>query len=232
MAYASLLASLADATRTLCPNVYSRPFDYARDLETKTGLALVEPALSALRLRASLDPVIEALRRIHRAVAPRFPEPSWPDVMRSSTRFEYRYFLSREELEFRVAAALEMARRGNEPNGVFYLRLLAYSIARIPPVHRHAFECEDASFLRPARAFRAELEELLPEIVSDLALVLAGEPPRELVPPALEVVLSLRSQVLTFLESNGVPLSGLREWVPHRNPSLASFQEGSSHVQD
>jgi hypothetical protein len=232
MAYASLLAALADAARLLCPNVYSRPFDYAPELESRTGLNLVEPARAALRLGGSVLSMVEPLRRIHREVASGCPEPSWPEAMRCSTRWEYRYFLSREELELRIAAASEMARRGNEPNGIFYLRLHAYSVARIPAVRRHALAGEDASFLRPRHSLRAELEETLPGIVPDLALVLASAPPPEAVAPALRTVLALRSDVVAFIERNGIPLSGAREWAPHRHPSSTSREEGSFHVQD
>ncbi len=232
MAYAALLAAIGDATRTLCPNVYTRPFDYTRRLEELTGLRLVEPYLAALRLRVTLDNAVEALRRVHHVVAARFPEPTWPDAIRNSTRHEYRYFLERQEVEWRIAAAQEMARRGNAANGVFYLRLLAYSLARIPSVHRHALAAEDASFLRPLRAMLPELSALCPEIVADLSLVLGNGASVEHVRSALEAVLTLRSDTVGLLESSAVPLSGLREWAPFQKKSSVTSKEASAHVQD
>src|SRR4029077_18351750 len=38
VAYAACVAAIADAAGVLCPNVYSRPFDYARPLGGATGL--------------------------------------------------------------------------------------------------------------------------------------------------------------------------------------------------
>ncbi len=231
MAYAALIAALGDATRTLCPNVYSRPFDYAPHLEERTRLSLVGPFLSALHLRVALDDVVEALWRIHRVVADRFPEPPWKENVRSSTRYEYRYFLSREEVAWRVAAASEMARRGGLANAVFYLRLLAYSLGRIPSVYRHALEGEDASFLRPRRAMGPELRSLCPEIVDDLALVLGDEATPEHVSQALEEILRLKAETLLYLESRGISPPGLREWRPFQSDTQA-LKEGLAHVQD
>jgi hypothetical protein len=233
MAYAALVATLGDATRTLCPNVYSRPFDYAPRLEGLTGLGLVEPYLSALRLRPALSDLVDALRRVHHVVATRFPEPSWPDVVGSSTRYEYRYFLASQEVEWRIAAASEMARRGNAANAVFYLRLLAYSLARAPSVRRHALAGEDASFLRPRRAILPELSHLCPEIVPDLSLILGNGAAVEHVRSALELILGLRSEVLTLLESRALPLPPLREWAPfQKKSSVNSKEEDPIHDQD
>ncbi len=214
MAYAALIAALGDSTRTLCPNVYTRPFDYAPGLEDLTRLRLVGPFLSALRLEVELGRVIDALWRVHRVVSSRFPEPSWPDAVRSSTRYEYRYFLNREEAAWRIAAASEMARRGSPANAVFYLRLLAYSLARIPSVHRHALEGEDASFLRPRHAMGPELRALCPEILADLGLILGDEATPAQVSRTLEDILRLKAETLLHLESRGISPPALREWSP------------------
>jgi hypothetical protein len=221
MAYAALVAALGDATRTLCPNVYTRPFDYASRLEELTHLSLVEPFLPALHLRVPLDDVIDALWRVHRVVADRFPEPSWSENIRQSTRYEYRYFLAREEVGWRVAAASEMARRGSPASALFYLRLLAYSLARVPSVHRHALDGEDASFLRPRRAIGPQLRALCPEIMTDLGLVLGDDATGEQVGQALEKILRLKAETLLHLESRGIRPPGLRDWSPfHPAPRL------------
>lgn len=133
MAYAACLAALADAARTYAPNLYTRPFDYVPPLEAKTGLDLTSEAVPGLGLEDDVEAIAAALLRLHGVLAARFPEPAWPSTMRASTRAEYRYFLDRREIAWRIEVAREMARRGNARNGVFYLRLLAY-LKRPAPV--------------------------------------------------------------------------------------------------
>lgn len=216
IAYAACLAALADGARSLCPNVYSRPFDYTDALERRTGLSLTTPYVAALRLQenpAAVDPV---LRRIQAVVSARFPEPAWPSGAKGSTRSEYRYFGAPAETEFRIEAAGEMSRRGRPANALFYLRLMGYALARIPGVHDDSSRGETPAFLRPPRAVRPELEALCPEIVPDLALVLAGPEALDVaeVRHSLGALTALRRQTLAFLESRDIVLPSLREWVP------------------
>jgi len=215
VAYAACLAAIADATRTLCPNVYSRPFDYTGPLEERTGLDLTRPYVEALRLGGDPGDLVPTLWRIH-AVVSRFPEPEWPAGAKGSTRYEYRYFGARAELEWRIRAAAEMSRRGRPANGVFYLRLMAYALARIPSVHADSTRGETPAFLRPPRQVRPELEALCPELVSDLALVLGGADPLDEVDvkSSLGALSTLRRQTLAFLESRDIVLPSLPEWVP------------------
>jgi len=215
VAYAACLAVIADATRTLSPNVYSRPLDYTRSLEQLTGLSLTEPYVEMLRLGQEPETLVPALRRLHASVS-RFPEPAWPAGAKSSTRYEYRYFGARPELEWRIRAAAEMSRRGNPANGVFYLRLMAYALARIPGVHADSMRGETPAFLRPPRAIRAELEALCPEVVGDLGFILGGPEPPDVaqVKQALGALSALRRQALAFVHSRGIVLPSLRDWVP------------------
>ena len=231
MAYAACLAALADASRVYSPNLYTRPLDYAPRLEAETGLDLMETPVAALRLDAEIEPLAEALQRVRRVLEDRFPEPAWPDAMRLSTRYEYRYFLAPGEVAWRIEAAREMARRGNAPNGVFYLRLLAYSLARVPSVHRHALAGEDASFLRPRHALGRELRALCPEIADDLGLALGNGATVSEVTHALEAVKRLESETVAFVEARGLPLVGLRDWVPHQENTEAPKRK-EQHVQD
>jgi hypothetical protein len=222
VAYAACLAVIADATRTLSPNVYSRPLDYARPLEKLSGLSLTEPYVALLRLGCEPEAFVPALRRLH-AVVSRFPEPAWPAGAKSSTRYEYRYFAAREELDWRIRAAAEMSRRGNAANGVFYLRLMAYALARIPSVHVDSMRGETPAFLRPPRAIRAELEALCPEVVGDLGFILGGPEPLDVahVKQALEALSTLRRQTLAFISSQKIVVPSLRDWIPFEANSSA-----------
>jgi hypothetical protein len=213
--HAACLAAMADGLRRFCPNVYTRPFEYCRELERLCGVELVGPFVEALHLGVEPRELIAPLKRVHATVAGRFPEPEWPANMRHGTRYEYRYFGSAEELRWRVGVAEEMARRGDGPAAVFYLRFWAYSLARLPMVYQRANEGIDVSFMRPERAVRAELEKHCPEILDDLAAVLA--PPRLTAPDVsrgLEMLSERRAETLSLLNSCGVELPGLRTWQP------------------
>jgi len=219
MAHAACLAAILDGAGRLCPNVYTRPIAHLEAAEEESGLALGHDVATALHLDVDPASLVPALRRIHETVSRRFPEPSWPRSMRIMTRHEYRYFLARDELEWRIAAAKEMARRGDGREAVFYLRFWAYALLRVPMVHRRALEGIDVSFVRPSRAVRPELERLCPEIVDDLADVLGG---RHLgasdVDRALEHLLRLRERTLHGLRARGLEPKDLRPWEPYRPP--------------
>ena len=154
---------------------------------------------------------------MHAVISERFPEPQWPAAMRQMTRFEYRYFSSAEELEWRLAVAEEMISRGSPPAAVFYLRFWAYVLARVPMVHQRAREGVDVSFVRPSKAIRPELERLCPEVLRDLSSVLGGD--RELgrddLSRSLEHLDRLRHRTLALLAARGFQLDGLRQWRPY-----------------
>jgi hypothetical protein len=235
MAAAACLAALADALRSFCPNVYTRPFDYTRRLESASGIGL-RRLVSTLRLDTDPDALAPILRRVHRLVTARFPEPAWPADAHDATRAEFRYFSAERELEFRLQAAAEMARRGCAPNGVFYLRLLGYALGRIPGVHDDSARGETPGFLRPPRAVLPGLQRLCPEIVGDLSSILAGPEPLgsgEL-KQALHEVTTLRREVATFVQDRGIVLPALREWVPYAAPPGrdAHPEKESTRVQD
>ena len=216
MAWCACLAALADATRTLCPNVYTRPFDYTGRLEELTGVSVASPMAARLRLHGDPAAVVPVLRRLQRTVTGRFPEPAWPAATPASARAEYRYFGSERETEFRVRAAGEMSQGGRAPNGLFYLRLLAYALSRIPSVHDDSVRGESTGFLRPPRAVLPDLRRLCPEIIDDLTFILAGAEPvgADDVQRALDDLTVLRLRALAFIEAAGVALPELREWTP------------------
>jgi hypothetical protein len=231
MAHAACLAAILDGARAFCPNVYTRPFDHLQRAEDETQHPLEHRLIEALHLDVDPRPLAAGLRRIYETVSRRFPEPVWPDRMRRLTRYEYRYFSSRGELEWRIGVAEEMSRQGLRPAAVFYLRFWAYALARLPMVHQRALDGIDVSFVRPSRAVRPELEHLCPEILDDLSRILGTEEQPEIgqVERSLSLLYDLRRQTLDFLRTRGLDLTEARDWRPYEAPS--STQEARSQLQ-
>ncbi len=220
VAFAACLASMCDGIRHLCPNIYTRPSDYVKILTQHHYPLLEKSYIETLRLDGDMHAIIESLRRIYTVVAQQFPEPCWPSEMRQTTRYEYRYFSDRRELDWRISVAYELVARGNAPAAIFYLRFWAYSLARIPMVYQRAQEGCDVSFMRPARAVRPDLEQHCPEILDDLTRIWGGMLPISVgeVTHSLDRLLSLRKNTLAFLKNTGITLKNLRDWRPHRPP--------------
>lgn len=223
MASAACVATILDGARAFCPNVYTRPFDYVHRAEAETQLRLEDFLIEALHLNVNTQPLAEGLRRIYEIVSKSFPEPVWPDSMRQLTRYEYRYFGSRIEMEWRISVAEEMSRRGSYPAAVFYLRFWAYAVARLPMVHQRALEGVDVSFVRPSRAARPDLERLCPEILDDLTLILCGDDRLTTgnVTDSLNMLFDIRRQALEFLDTKELRFPELRAWRPYEVPQRA-----------
>jgi hypothetical protein len=216
--------AILDGMRRLCPNVYTRPFDYLDDVGRTMRLDLRTRWIRGLHLDVDLLQIILELRRVHAMVAGGFPEPQWPEGTRAGTRCEYRYWLSKEELEWRIRAAQEMARRGENAGAVFYLRFSAYATARLPMVHARAGEGRDVSFLRPEQAVMPELRRLVPEIIGDLESIFAGS--RSFDGNGLKRSLGtldrFRGNTIHFLRSCGAPVPNLKDWIPCQQECLAT----------
>ena len=220
MAFAATLSAGVDGSRRLCPNLYTRPFDYLRELARTAGQDLVAMWTSALRVEADFAELTAAVRRIHAVIVSRFSEPSWPDAMRMGTRVEYRYWVHPGELEWRVSAASEMFRRGDAAAAIHYLRFYAYALARAPMVYARALEGRNVSYLRPERAVRPDLERLCPDILDDIDLALSGSlsPDRTLVEQALATLHVFKARIVETLHASGAPVPELEPWIPHRSP--------------
>jgi len=218
MAHAACLAAMLDGMRRLCPNVYTRPFDYLDEVEHQGRPHLRRQWIEALHLDADPMQLISSLRRIHAIIIAKFPEPNWPGSIRAGTRCEYRYWLSPEELDWRIRVAIEMARRGDSAAAIFYLRFCAYAIARIPMVHARTGEGRDVSFLRPEKAVLPDLQRLTPEIIKDLDLILAGARGLNVdaVKQSLSMLLILRDSTFAFLRECGAPVPELKPWEPYQ----------------
>jgi hypothetical protein len=216
MAYVACLAALCDGMHILCPNIYTRPFDWLRQVEERYPVQLERSFIRCLHLETDPLALIPPLRRIHQCVSSHFPEPAWPPSMRSATRSEYRYFLDQDELEWRIGVAEELVASKDPAAATYYLRFWSYALCRGPMVYRCAQESRDVSFMRPERAVRSALEADCPEILDDLSSILSGCPPVTVkdVKSSLEMVLEFRELTLGILETCGVKLGGLREWQP------------------
>jgi len=224
--HAACVAAIVDGHRQFCANVYTRPLAYCRQLEAQGCMQIVESFVQALFLDTDVESLIAPLRRMHRVVHERFPEPDWPSNMRQMTRYEYRYFGSGAELDWRISVAREMARCGNHADAVFYLRFWAYSLARLPMVYHRALEGIDVSFMRPECKVLPDLQQHCPEILEDLSAIL-GPPLLATtdINDSLGKLYELRELTLSFLKYHGIVLAGLRPWQP------ASFtSQNSCHV--
>ena len=65
MGHAACLAAALDGARRLCPNVYTRPFDYLDEAEVRLEYPLRRHWIEVLRLDADPGEMISRLRRIH-----------------------------------------------------------------------------------------------------------------------------------------------------------------------
>lgn len=218
MSHAACLAAALDGMRRLCPNVFTRPFDYLDEAERNIQPGLRSQWIEALHLDDDSFEVIASLKRLHAVISAKFPEPKWPASIRDGTRCEYRYWLSYEELDWRIRVALEMVRRGDSAAAIYYLRFCAYAVARIPMVHARAGEGRNVSFLRPEMAVLPELQRLVPEVIADLDRVLAGT--RGVHAGGVNETLStlgvFRDNTLAFLRSCGTPMPEMKVWEPYR----------------
>lgn len=214
IAWCSLIAARADAQGRLVPNVYTRPFDALESLGKDAGRLAEFPQWLAVA-PAELPRLVALTRRIHREVALRCPEPAWPDAYRADTRAEYRYYASARELEWRIDVALEMASIGQGTAAVLYLRFWAYSLARIPVVHRCVGLGESTSFGRPSRPMLGELQRSCPSILDDLREVLGGAGVgRDALMQALAEITVLRAATIEHIQRLGLPLLEPRPWRP------------------
>lgn len=215
MAHASCVAALADACGLACPNVFTRPFGHIQALERASGLSIKAPLVRSLRLTGDPAALIAPLRRLHRIVLDRYATPAWPAAMRQVTRAEYAYTLPAAELEWRIAAAQEMASQGQTEAAVYYLRFWAYSLARLPMVWHRAAEGQDIAFLRPERPVLPDLMAHSPDIATELASVLGAPLALGDVQSALDDLLQLRQTCAHLLQSLGLATLAEKTWQPH-----------------
>ena len=153
IARTACVAAACDALGVLCPNVYTRPHAYLAPIEA------ADPGFAAEfgdGLRGDVDPapLIAAVERLQDEAARACAEPEWFDGMRAATRYEYRYFATRDETAWRMAVVRGLMARGEREAALFALRFWACALACLPTVTARNREHMDVSYLRPARNVR------------------------------------------------------------------------------
>lgn len=222
MGHAACIAALADGLGLLCPNVYTRPTGTLREIDQRLGTSEAAGFANALHLDVDLTALVARLRQLHTALTARFPEPDWPASMREMTRWEYRYFAAKDELDWRIRAAEELAARGDTAGAVFYLRFHAYALARLPMVFDRARGGWDENFLRPSQRVGPDLARLCPDLTEGIAEVLGGPGlGRTEVEHALTHLQDLRARTLSCLASRGLHIPDLPGWHPFDAPATA-----------
>lgn len=232
MGHAACVAALADGLGLLCPNIYTRPTATLREIDQRLGHFETERFANALHLNVDLPELVGRLRALHGELKARFPEPDWPASMREMTRWEYRYFLAEDELEWRIRAAEELARRGDTPGAVFYLRFHAYALARLPMVSDRAHGGWDENFLRPSQRVGPALARLCPDLADDIAAVLGGpQLGHAEVECALSHLQDFRARTLSCLASRGLDLPEMPSWQPFEDQATPSPSKQPTHKE-
>jgi hypothetical protein len=225
IALVSCIVAECDANTAWCPNAYTRPYDALDILKSKTRIPF-EDALHALLDLDGVDPfrLAAPLQRIHARVHA-LPLPAWPPAYRLDTQWEYRYYRSTSEFNWRLAVAKEMAANGASSQAVLSLRFWAYSLARIPMVAQRVADGVEVAFGRPWVGVRADLERHCPEILDDLSEVLGGNDlRRDQIEARIAHLHQLRDSVVHRCQAVGIPLNTQLAWIPkpHRHSSITT----------
>jgi len=158
--------------------------------------------LANLHLDLEPSASITALKRVHEAVIARY---NLHPVRGMSERTwgHYEYSLSSLELQYRLAVAEALSRKGDFANANFYLRFWAYSIARCPVVCEEAEQGKDPNFYVPFKAFEESLLEACPEIIEPVSLIL-GDASRGEVEESLRGTALFRELVAEKIQNKGL----------------------------
>jgi hypothetical protein len=170
-AHAYYMTALGDAIRESVTSLMTKPITKLRRMDAVTDGDLEEILLANLHLASEPFPSYTALKRVHEAVSARC-NPRLARGMSERTRGHYEYSLSSLELEYRLAVAGAMSRRGDVANANFYLRFWAYSLSRCPVVFEEAKEGRNPSFYVPFSPLEESLSEACPEIIEPVGLIL------------------------------------------------------------
>ena len=170
-AHAYYLIALGDAMKESVTSLMTKPMTKLRRMDVATDGDLEEILLANLHLDLEPSASIAALKRVHEAVSARC-NPHLVRGMSGRTRGHYEYSLSSLELEYRLAVAEALTRKGDVANANFYLRFWAYSLARCPVVCEEAKQGRDPNFYVPFSAFKESLSEACPEIIEPVSQIL------------------------------------------------------------
>jgi hypothetical protein len=201
-AHAYYMIALGDAIKESVTSLMTKPMTKLRRMDAATDSDLEELLLANLHLGLEPSASITALKRVHSAVSARC-NPRLVPGMSERTWGHYEYSLSGLELEYRLAVAESLSRRGDVANANFYLRFWAYSLARCPVVCEEAKQGRNPSFYVPFSAFKESLSEACPEIIEPISLIL-GDVSRGEVEESLRGTALFRELVADKIRDKGL----------------------------
>jgi hypothetical protein len=170
-AHAYYMIALGDAIKESVTSLMTKPMTKLRRMDATTDSELEELILANLHLDLEPSASISALKRVHETVSARCNlRPV--HGMSERTWGHYEYSLSSLELEYRLAVAEALSRKGDVANANFYLRFWAYSLSRCPVVCEEAKQGRNPSFYVPFKALKESLLEACPEIIEPVSLIL------------------------------------------------------------
>ena len=212
-AHAYYMIALGDAIRESVTSLMTKPMTKLRRMAAATDSNLEELLSANLHLDFEPSASIIALKRVHDAVSARC-NPHLVRGMSERTWGHYEYSLSSLELEYRLAVAEALSRKGDVANANFYLRFWAYSLARCPVVCEEAKQGKNPNFYVPFSAFKESLSEVCPEIIEPVSMIL-GDVSRGEVEESLRGTALFRELVAKKILDEGLtPASLVREHGP------------------
>ena len=203
-AHAYYMIALADALKASVTSLMTKPMTKLRGMDALTNSGLEELLLSNLHLDFESSTSVNALRDMYDAVSARCT-PQIVRGMSERTWGHYEYSLSSLELEYRLAVADALSRKGDVANANFYLRFWAYSLARCPVVCEEAKQGKNPAFYVPFSSFKESLIKACPEIIEQVSLVL-GYLSRSEVEASLKGTALFRGLVIEIIKKKGLRL--------------------------
>ncbi|HEV2389459.1 MAG TPA: hypothetical protein VGS04_01925 [Nitrososphaerales archaeon] len=208
-AHAYYLMALADCLRKSTMGMLTKPIGKLRKIEPTARCDLENRLLSNLKLGVNPLRALEALDRIHRAVAARCLGADIRGVT-GKTSGHYYYSLSPTELHYRQSVAAALIWRGELAAADFYIRFWAYSLSRCPIVLEEARQGRKPSFYVPHRRLKESLLTACPEIVKDVEDVLGGPLTPQEAEASVEGTEQFKRVIAEEIRSRGFLLRGAK----------------------
>jgi hypothetical protein len=169
-AHAYYMVALGNAIKESVTSLMTKPITKLRRMDAVSDSDLEEILLTNLHLELEPTASIIALSRVYDAVRAKC-NPHMVRGMSERTRGHYTYSLSSLELEYRLAVAEALSRKGDFANANFYLRFWAYSLARCPIVCEEAKQGRNPSFYVPFNSFNKSISKACSEIIEPVSLI-------------------------------------------------------------
>jgi hypothetical protein len=212
-AHAYYMIALGNAIKESVTSLMTKPMTKLRRMSAATDSDLEEVLLDNLHLGLEPSASIVALKQVHEAVSTRC-NPHLVRGMSERTWGHYEYSLSSLELEYRLAVAEALSRKGDIANANLYLRFWTYSLARCPVVCEEAKQGKNPNFYVPFRALKESLSEVCSEIIEPVSMIL-GDVSRGDVKESLRGTALFRELVVEKIQEKGfTPAFKVREHSP------------------